>query len=192
MGHFDNHSKSNKVQKPGFKKSLLAIAMMGVCVNVFAEEAETSTVDEDIEIIEVTSSRGNLLSAQNLKRESDTFVDSITAEDIGSLPDRSVLEAIQRLPGVSIELFDGPQDPDHFSVEGSGAIIRGMTQTRSEFNGRDSFSADSSRGLSFQDVSPELMGGVDVYKNQTADMIEGGIGGTISLRSRKPFDRKNV
>lgn len=172
---------------PSFKHSLIALAVMSVSAGTIAEEAPAKAA-ENIEVIEVTSSRGNLLSAQNLKRESDTFVDSITAEDIGSLPDRSVLEAIQRLPGVSIELFDGPQDPDHFSVEGSGAIIRGMTQTRSEFNGRDSFSADSSRGLSFQDVSPELMGGVDVYKNQTADMIEGGIGGTISLRTRKPFD----
>ena len=187
MGHFEQNSKSNNAQTPVFKKSLLAIAMMSVSVGVIAEEAQANAA-ENIEVIEVTSARGNLLSAQNLTRESATFVDSITAEDIGSLPDRSVLEAIQRLPGVSIELFDGPNDPDHFSVEGSGAIIRGMTQTRSEFNGRDSFSADSSRGLSFQDVSPELMGGVDVYKNQTADMIEGGIGGTISLRTRKPFD----
>ncbi|WP_448245874.1 TonB-dependent receptor [Thalassotalea agariperforans] len=171
-----------------FQHSLIALAVMSVSTGTIAEEAPANAAEENIEVIEVTSARGNLLSAQNLKRESATFVDSITAEDIGSLPDRSVLEAIQRLPGVSIELFDGPDDPDHFSVEGSGAIIRGMTQTRSEFNGRDSFSADSSRGLSFQDVSPELMGGVDVYKNQTADMIEGGIGGTISLRTRKPFD----
>ncbi|MDC2891051.1 hypothetical protein [Psychrosphaera algicola] len=64
-----------------------------------------------------------------------------------------------------------------------------MTQTRSEFNGRDSFTADSGRGLSFQDVPPEMMAGVDIYKNQTADMIEGGIAGTISLRTRRPFDQ---
>ena len=170
---------------PKFRKSLLAIAMMGVCVSAVAQEIEG---EADVEKIEVTGTRANLLNAQNLKRNSDTVVDSITAADIGSLPDRSVLEAIQRLPGVSIERFSGPDDPDHFSVEGSGAIIRGMTQTRSEFNGRDSFTANSGRGLSFQDVSPELMGGVDVYKSQSADMIEGGIGGTISLRTRKPFD----
>lgn len=181
--------QKNKLSR-SFKYSLIASAVIGISSPaVYAEEKKEA--ESDIEVIEVTSARGNLLSAQNLKRESATFVDSITAEDIGSLPDRSVLEAIQRLPGVSIELFAGPDDPDHFSVEGSGAIIRGMTQTRSEFNGRDSFSADSSRGLSFQDVSPELMGGVDVYKNQTADMIEGGIGGTISLRTRKPFDSKD-
>ncbi|NCP66513.1 MAG: TonB-dependent receptor [Paraglaciecola sp.] len=176
---------------PKFRKSLLALAIVGACATVHAQETDTAANPDEaseIEKIQVSGTRANLLNAQNLKRNSDTVVDSITAADIGSLPDRSVLEAIQRLPGVSIELFAGPDDPDHFSVEGSGAIIRGLTQTRSEFNGRDSFSANSGRGLSFQDVSPELMGGVDVFKNQTADMIEGGIGGTISLRTRKPFD----
>ncbi|MBC3765429.1 TonB-dependent receptor [Neptunicella marina] len=155
------------------------------------QDADKKDQTDEVEQIEVRGTRANLLNAQNLKREADTVVDSITASDIGSLPDRSVLEAIQRLPGVSVERFAGPDDPDHFSVEGSGAIIRGMTQTRSEFNGRDSFTANSGRGLSFQDVSPELMGGVDVYKSQTADMIEGGIGGTISLRTRKPFDSQD-
>jgi iron complex outermembrane recepter protein len=177
---------------PKFRKSLLTLAMMGVCVSALGQEAEQvapkDAEEEGVELIEVRGMRANLINAQNLKRNSDTVIDALTAADIGALPDRSVLEAIQRLPGVSIERFAGPDDPDHFSVEGSGAIIRGMTQTRSEFNGRDSFSANSSRGLSFQDVSPELMGGVDVFKNQTADMIEGGIGGTISLRTRKPFD----
>lgn len=165
-----------------FRRSMLASAVMAVAASSFAQD---DILEEEVV---VTGTRANLQNAQDIKREADTFVDSISAQDIGVLPDRSVLEAIQRLPGVSVERFAGPDDPDHFSVEGSGAIIRGMTATRSEFNGRDSFSANSGRGLSFQDVSPELMAGVDVYKNQTADMIEGGIGGTISLRTRKPFD----
>ncbi len=182
----------NRLAHP-FNKSILALTVLSALHASWAQEAPTAqeqeTEDEEVvETIEVKGIRGNLQSAQNLKRFSDTVIDSITADDIGTLPDRSVLEAIQRLPGVSIERFAGPDDPDHFSVEGSGAIIRGMTQTRSEFNGRDSFTANSGRGLSFQDVSPELMGGVDIYKNQTADMIEGGIGGTVSLRTRKPFD----
>ena len=67
-------------------------------------------------------------------------------------------------------------------------MIRGLPQVRSEFNGRDSFNANSSRGLSFADVSPELMAGVDTYKNATADMIEGGIAGTVNLRTHVPFD----
>ena len=184
--------KSNRYATT-FNKSLVALTILSALHGANAQEQDdqekaASNEEEVVEKIEVKGIRGNLLNAQNLKRYSDTVVDAITADDIGTLPDRSVLEAIQRLPGVSIERFAGPDDPDHFSVEGSGAIIRGMTQTRSEFNGRDSFTANSGRGLSFQDVSPELMGGVDIYKNQTADMIEGGIGGTVSLRTRKPFD----
>ena len=159
-----------------------------LCAASRAADSKKTKDEASVEVIEVKGTRANLQSAQNIKRLADTIIDGISAEDIGVLPDRSVLEAIQRVPGVSVERFAGPDDPDHFSVEGSGAIIRGMTQTRSEFNGRDSFTANSGRGLSFQDVSPELMGGVDIFKNQTADMIEGGIGGTVSLRTRKPFD----
>ncbi|WP_459542203.1 TonB-dependent receptor [Cellvibrio mixtus] len=146
--------------------------------------AQTDNVEE----IVVSGTRANLQNAQEIKKNANTFVDSISAEDIGSLPDRSVLEAMSRVPGVSIERFAAANDPDHFGVEGSGAVIRGMSATRSEFNGRDSFTANSGRGLNFQDVPPELMSGVDIYKNQSADMIEGGIGGTVSLRTRKPFD----
>ncbi|WP_075187811.1 TonB-dependent receptor [Teredinibacter haidensis] len=181
-----NQKLRNLRNKAGFGLASSLVVLAGA----LASHAATAQDDEGamVEEVIVSGTRVNLQNAQDIKREADTFVDAISAEDIGTLPDRSVLEAIQRLPGVSVERFAGPDDPDHFSVEGSGAIIRGMTQTRSEFNGRDSFTANSGRGLSFQDVSPELMGGVDVFKNQTADMIEGGIGGTISLKTRKPFD----
>lgn len=181
-----NH-KSRKLHRTrglGLTSSLLVLTTTLAFNTAVAQDEQELALEEVI----VTGTKVNLRNAQDIKREADTVVDAISAEDIGTLPDRSVLEAIQRLPGVSVERFAGPDDPDHFSVEGSGAIIRGMTQTRSEFNGRDSFTANSGRGLSFQDVSPELMGGVEVYKNQTADMIEGGIGGTISLLTRKPFD----
>ena len=96
---------------------------------------------------------------------------------------------MQRVPGVTVSKYAAPVDPDHFSAEGSGVVIRGLGATRSEFNGRDTFTANSGSGLSFQDVSPELMGAVKVYKNQTADMIEGGISGTVNLNTRKPFDK---
>ncbi len=58
---------------------------------------------------------------------------------------------------------------------------------RGVFQGR-LFTANDGRGLSFEDVSAELLGGVNVYKNPSADMIEGGLGGTVDLRTRLPFD----
>jgi len=179
--------RDNVKQGTTFKKSMLAMCVMamGAPSLAQAQAADGPLLEE----IVVSGVRQNLENAQDIKRNADTFVDAISADDIGSLPDRSVLEAMQRMPGVSIERFQAPDDPDHFGVEGSGAVIRGMSATRSEFNGRDSFTANSGRGLNFQDVPPELMGGVDLYKNQSADMIEGGIGGTVSLRTRKPFDQ---
>lgn len=173
-----------------FHRSLLTLGIMALTAPALAQQTPAASLDSNgnLEELVVTGVRANLQNAQEVKRSADTVVDAISAADIGSLPDRSVLEAMQRIPGVSIERFASANDPDHFSVEGSSAVIRGMSATRSEFNGRDSFTANSGRGLSFQDVPPELMGGVDIYKNQTADLIEGGIGGTVSLRTRKPFD----
>jgi len=183
--------KIDNIASTTFKPSLLATAiLLGLPMSghIMANETDNKAQDPDIEVIEVKGVRGNLINAQNMKREGNTVLDAISAEDIGSLPDRSVLEAIVRLPGVAIERFAGANDPDHFGVEGSGVVVRGLTHTRSEFNGRDTFTADSGRGLSFQDVPPELMGAVELYKNQSADMIEGGIAGTVNLVTRKPFD----
>ena len=157
---------------------------------VTAAEAATATPSEEAagQDIIVTGIRRSLQSAQAIKRNSEVVVDSISAEDIGALPDRSVTEALQRVPGVSISRFAAGADPDHFATEGSGVVVRGLTYTRSEINGRDSFSAGNGRGLSFADVPSELLGGVDVFKSPSADMIEGGIAGTVNLRTRVPFD----
>ncbi len=155
-----------------------------------AQEAVESTEQEDAII--VTGFKKSLESAQNIKRDSDTFVDAITAEDIGALPDRSVAETLQRVPGITIGRFEKTTDPDRFSVEGTGVIIRGLPFGRSELNGRDIFSATGGRELSFNDVSPELLGRVEVFKNVTSDMIEGGPSGTVNLVTRKPLDAKGL
>jgi TonB-dependent receptor len=151
------------------------------------EEAQTTPTETADDIV-VTGYRESLQSAQSIKRNSDAIVDSVSAEDIGALPDRSVVETLQRIPGVSISRFAAGVDPDHFSVEGSGATVRGLTYVRSEFNGREAFSALNGRSLGFQDVPSELLGGVDVFKSPTADRVEGGISGIVNLRTRKPFD----
>lgn len=162
--------------------------------------AETSTTpdpnnadEQDVadEII-VTGTRRALQTSQSIKRDADTVVDTITATDIGAFPDKSVAEALQRVPGITVSRFSASDDTSHFSAEPAGVIVRGLTQVRTEINGRDSFSANSSRGLGFADISPELMAGIDVYKNLTADMIEGGIAGSINLRTRVPFDAKDA
>lgn len=162
---------------------------MVLCPVAFAQDQEEAqdTAESD-DVIVVKGFRSSLKSAQDIKENADTFVDAITAEDIGALPDRSVAESLQRVPGVNIGRFEKPSDPDRFSVEGTGVIIRGLPFVRSELNGREIFSATGGRVLSFNDVSPELLGRVEVFKNVTSDMIEGAIAGTVNLVTRKPLD----
>ncbi|TPG15816.1 TonB-dependent receptor [Sphingomonas koreensis] len=155
-------------------------------------EIPQATLDQDTtdSDIVVTGIRQSLATAQSIKRNADTVVDAISAEDIGSLPDRSINEALQRVPGVSISRFASPSDSQHFSVQGSGVTIRGLDgYAKSEFNGRDTFGVANGREIGYNDVPSELAGSVEVFKNLTPDMIEGGISGTVSINTRKPFDQ---
>jgi TonB-dependent receptor len=169
-----------------------ALASPALAQDAQAEEAvaEEQVAEEPEGDIVVTGFRASLQNAQGIKRRADTLVDVVTAEDIGALPDRSVAETLQRVPGVNIGRFEKTSDPTRFSVEGTGVIIRGLDYVSSQLNGRDIFSANGGRALSFEDVSPELVGRVETYKNITADQIEGHIAGLVNLVTRKPLDTR--
>src|SRR3954471_15339497 len=169
--------------------SLMALAAIGLAGQAYAQETAKSDPNDIVDEVVVVGVRKSLETSQNIKKNADTVVDSISATDIGAFPDKSVAEALQRVPGVTVIRSAARDDVMHYSAEPSGVVVRGLQQVRSEFNGRDTFSATSGYGLSWSDVSPELMAGVDTYKNQTAEMIEGGIAGTVNLRTRKPFDQ---
>ncbi|RZL39119.1 MAG: TonB-dependent receptor, partial [Rubrivivax sp.] len=143
---------------------------------------------QKVETVVVSGRRAALESAQKIKQNSDEIVDSIVADDIGKLPDRSVTEVLQRVVGVTIDRTMAKGDPEHYSVEGSSVNIRGLSFVRSEVNGRDTFSANGGRALNFEDVPPELLAGVDIYKNPSAAQIEGAVGGLVNLRTALPFD----
>ena len=138
--------------------------------------------------IVVTGRRAAIESADDRKKNAETLVDSVVADDAGKLPDNSITEVLQRVSGVAIVRFAALNDPDHFSVEGSGLQVRGLSGVASRLNGREIFGANGGRGLLWGDVTPELMAAVDVYKSATADLIEGGTGGQIDLRTKMPFD----
>jgi len=173
--------------------SLLAVCALIVAAPAVAQDNAAAADEAEADAIIVTGIRQSLANSQSIKKSSDTIVDAITAEDIGALPDRSVTEALQRVPGISINRFAGSNDPDHFSVEGSGVVIRGLNFVKSEFNGRDAFAAGvGGQALNFADVPSELLGSVIISKNSTADMIEGGLAGVVNLNTRKPFDKRGL
>jgi TonB-dependent receptor len=146
--------------------------------------SEATEVDEVV----VTGIRRQLETSQARKQDASELVDAITADDIGALPDRSVTEVLQRIPGLAIGRVPSARDADRIAIEGSGVTIRGLSWVRSELNGHTAFSAKNSRTLGFEDIPPELLAGVDVYKNPSAQQVEGGLSGSVNLRTRLPFD----
>lgn len=178
--------ETNKIFLKKRLSRLITLASIGALAGV-SLPALAADEELDAEEIVVTGQRASIQSAQDIKRNSNVVVDSIVSDDIGKLPDRSVTEALQRVPGVTVGRYTN-NDAEHPAAEGSGVAVRGLTQVRGELNGRDVFGAASGRGLSFEDVPAELMYAVDVYKSPSADMIEGGLGGTVNLRTRMPFD----
>ena len=154
-------------------------------------QGQASNAPAQLQEIVVTGIRASVQNAQELKKNSDTIQDSIVAEDIGKLPDVTAVEALQRITGVQIgrDLGEGGGT---VSIGGSsvnsGIEIRGLPQVETTLNGREVFSATGSRVLNFEDIPSSLLAGIDVYKDPTADLLEGGIGGTVDLRTHKPFD----
>lgn len=144
--------------------------------------------NDQIETVVVTGQRAALATAITIKEKADVVVDSVAAEDVGKLPDNSITEVLQRLPGVNIARIQTGGGSENYLGEGSSVTIRGLTSTVSLLNGRDSFSAANGRNLAWEDIPPELAQGIDVFKSLSANLPEGGFGGVINLRSRQPFD----
>lgn len=136
--------------------------------------------------IVVTGYRRSIEESLSQKREANAFVDVITAEDVGKFPDKNVADSLQRVPGVIIDRDGG---------EGSRVSIRGLSSdlTLTELNGNFIASADSgdpSRSFNYLLLPSTLIGSVEVYKSSEARLDEGGVGGVIINRTRRPFDLK--
>jgi TonB-dependent receptor len=144
------------------------------------EASSRERIDEDSRTtVIVTGNRASLASAQAVKRDKLEIVDSVVADDIIKLPDFSVTDALQRVTGVQITQDRG---------EGANVTIRGLTQMETTLNGRELFTAGSGRTLNFDDIPAEMVSGIDVYKTSSANQVEGGVGGTVDLRTHRPFD----
>ncbi|MFC1796541.1 TonB-dependent receptor [Pseudomonadota bacterium] len=167
----------------------IATAFVFLMSDVFAQD-ENAEDDTDLEYedgvleeIVVTGMRNSLMSAAELKRDSSIIVDSIVAEDIGKFPDENVAESLQRIPGVTI-------DRGQLGAEGNSVSIRGLGPdfNRVFIDGRSVLNTGTGRQVNFQDLPSEMVSQLDVYKSPMASLIEGAIGGTVMVRTTKPFD----
>lgn len=155
--------------------------------------AATQKEDEPIklETFVVSSLRGSLASAAEIKQSHQSIVDSIVASDIDKLPDINVSYALSRIPGIQVaHTFAG--------LGGNGAVtIHGLTQVANTIDGREVFTpggasgggiANGQRTFDYSQIPSALIAGIDVYKTSAADQLDGGLGGLIDVRLRKPFD----
>ncbi|ADU14969.1 TonB-dependent receptor [Asticcacaulis excentricus] len=172
--------------------ALTAVALLGLSGVAFAQEAAPAApAKEDIETVIVTGTRQSQQSAINRKKKAGTVSDSIVADDIAQFPDKNVGEALGRITGVQLARDFG---------EGSGVSIRGVEPdlNRIEINGMSTLSTAGNvsvyggggRSNDFRELASELVQSIDVFKGFTADMTEGGVGGTVSVKTRKPLDFK--
>jgi TonB-dependent receptor len=163
--------------------SLLVIAALTSAPVAFAQDETGQADDNSVHDIVVTGIRSSLQGALNAKRNAPQVLDAISSEDIGKFPDKNVGEALQRVTGVQLTRTDG---------EGSGVTIRGADPSlnRVEINGTTALSTTvgGGRDVDFRDLPSEFVNRLEVVKSATADMTEGGVGGTVRVITRRPFD----
>ncbi|GLS83293.1 TonB-dependent receptor [Paraferrimonas haliotis] len=149
--------------------------------NVVEEvEQQPTEADDSIERIEVKGYSRSLIDSINAKRYEDTVSEQLSADDLGSLPDVSIADALTRLPGISAVRTGG---------QAAEINIRGMSGgfVFSTLNGREQVSTSGSRSIEFDQYPTELITSGAVYKSPKASLIEGGVAGTVELKTASPL-----
>lgn len=163
-----------------FKKKLLVSSISSCILASMTAYAQTDspTVAEEVIVLGV---RGAQESAINTKRDATSIVDSISAEDIGKLPDVTIADSLQRITGIQIRRSAG---------EGANINIRGLPQVVTQLNGEVYLGAGSVTTVqpNFSDIPSQLFKGADVIKSPTASLSASGLTGTVDLKTRRPFD----
>lgn len=171
-----------------FKPSKLTLAMISCGLLTFpgaiyaqeVDEKEAESVEEQIEVIEVTGFRRSLIDSINQKRFADTVSEQITADDLGALPDVSMADALTRLPGISAVRTGG---------QAAEINIRGMSGgfISTTLNGREQVSTSGQRSVEFDQYPSELISNAAVYKSPKVSMIEGGVAGSVEMTTASPL-----
>ncbi|MFN3778549.1 MAG: TonB-dependent receptor [Brevundimonas aurantiaca] len=137
-----------------------------------------ATLDE---IVVTGSYRRSLEEAVDIKRKTVGFSDSIVATDVANFPEQNLAEALQRIPGVTIERNKGL---------GQRVNVRGLPSefTFVSINGLATASGSGGRDVEFDIFASEIIQQVTVQKSPRAADEEGGIAGSVNISTARPFD----
>ncbi|WP_282297599.1 TonB-dependent receptor [Stenotrophomonas sp. PS02289] len=137
---------------------------------------------QNLETIQVTGSYSRSLEqAVDIKRATVGFSDSIVATDVADFPEQNLAEALQRVPGVTIERSKGL---------GTKVNVRGLPSeyTHVSINDLATASGSGGRDVEFDMFASEIIQQVTVQKSPTAADEEGGIAGSVKISTARPFD----
>jgi iron complex outermembrane receptor protein len=143
--------------------------------------ASAARAEADSDAIVVTGLRASLRDAIMAKRNSAVVTEVISSKDIGVMPDVTIADELNRLPGVTASRDRG--NASQASVRGLGPrLVLGLV------NGREVASSEPDRNVRWEIYPSEAVSGVTVYKSQGADLIAGGVAATIDIRTLRPLD----
>ncbi|MFM5923435.1 MAG: TonB-dependent receptor, partial [Novosphingobium sp.] len=167
----------------GLGVSALAIAVSAFALPSAAQAQVAPADDAGGEEIIVTGFRASLESAINVKKKAETIVESVSAEDIGKLPDASIGESIARLPGLTSQRLFGRANS--VAIRGLGPDLSSTTM-----NGRPQTSTGEQRNVEFDQFPSETVSRIDVYKAPMASLVYQGLVGTVDIKTIRPLDTK--
>lgn len=162
------------------------LVMAAASQATLAQEAQKSANEsQDIEeVLVVGQFAKSIATAIDMKRNADTIVQAISAEDIGGLPDKSIADSLSRLPGITVTRSSGQAGTIQVRGMGEGFVF-------STLNGREQVSPNGTRAMEFSQFPSELINSVEVYMSPKASLIEGGVAGTVELKTANPLRMKD-
>lgn len=143
--------------------------------------AQSASEDKIEEIVITGKFLRSLQSAMEQKRNSASMIEAISAEDIGQLPDVSISDSLNRLPGLAQDRDRG--NGSQISIRGMGGLL-GLTT----LNGREVATVEEDRNVRYDQFPSELINAAQVYKTPQAHLTEGGLSGTVNLETIRPLD----
>lgn len=146
-----------------------------------AQDTAATPEEEESEDIVVTGFAASLENAVGVKRSAEQVVESVSAEDIGRLPDASIGEAIARLPGLTSQRLNGRANI--ITIRGFGPDFSQTT-----LNGREQTTTSDNRSVELDQYPSEIVSRVDVFKSPTASLVGQGLVGTIDIRTIRPLE----
>ncbi len=160
--------------------AVLVTLSAGVQAQTPEAASDSSATAGQTQSVVVTGIRRGIESAIASKKNADAVVESISAEDIGKLPDTSIAESISRLPGVASQRVAGRSQS--INVRGMSGDFVGTL-----LNGREQVSTGDNRAVEFDQYPSELLSKVDIYKTPQADLLGQGLSATVDMQTVRPL-----